>query len=220
MDKTWNTFFQEQLTQAYMQDIRCLLDRESYIYDQFIYPPLKNIYKVFDISIDQIKVVILNNEPYCKPGLADGLAFSVAMDHKPTTELMNIFYEIQHDLAIVCNKKNGNLERWSKQGVFLLNKILTVRHNEPNSHSFIPWDIFTNNVLALLSKDVSPKVFMLWGDMQSVESLISQYSNNHLILKADHPNPLTAYKGFFGCKHFSQANEFLKKNGLSPICWV
>ena len=168
------------------------------------------------MPLDKIKVVIIGQDPYHEPGQAQGLSFSVPSDVQIPPSLVNIMTEIESDLGIVC-KKDGNLERWANQGVLLLNTVLTVRRGQANSHKDKGWERITRRIIELVGKREKPAVFLLWGSYaQSFSDLIG---SQHLILKAPHPSPLSAYRGFFGCKHFSKCNDFLIKNGEQPIDW-
>lgn len=183
-----------------------------------IYPEQKNIFHAFDLcNFDDIKVVIIGQDPYHGPNQAHGLCFSVPKGVKKPPSLQNIYKEILSDIGTII-PESGNLERWAKQGILLLNAILTVRANEPLSHQNKGWEDFTNDIIKRISDEKSNIVFLLWGAYaQKKAELIDE--NKHLILKSVHPSPLSAYRGFFGCKHFSKTNKYLKKNGLSEIKW-
>ena len=166
---------------------------------------------------DKVKVVILGQDPYHGPGQAHGLCFSVPNGVKPPPSLMNIFKELKSDIGFAI-PANGNLESWANQGVFLLNATLTVRATQAGSHQKQGWEIFTDNVISTLSQNREKLVFILWGRFaHDKEKLIDE--SKHLILKAAHPSPLSAYSGFWGCKHFSKINEYLKENGITEIDW-
>ena len=163
-----------------------------------------------------MKVVILGQDPYHGPNQAHGLSFSVPDGINPPPSLKNIYKEIENDLQIKLNK-NGNLQEWARQGVFLLNAVLTVRASEPTSHSNIGWHIFTDSVIKAISDSKDGVVFMLWGNYaRSKRDLIDK--NRHLVLEAAHPSPL-ARGAFFGCRHFSQCNNYLISKGIAPIDW-
>ena len=183
-----------------------------------IYPQKENIFKVFDLcNLDDIKVVILGQDPYHQPNQANGLAFSVNENLKHPRSLRNIFKEVSRD----CNceyPSSGDLTPWAKQGVFLLNTILTVTKSSPSSHKNKGWETFTDRVIQHIDKKRTNIVFMLWGKYaQSKENLLSK--NKHLILKSSHPSPFSARISFNGCGHFSKANNYLIENGLTPIDW-
>jgi uracil-DNA glycosylase len=192
---------------------------------QVIYPPENDIYSwTRYCPFQQVKVVILGQDPYHGKGQAHGLAFSVRKGVTPPPSLGNIFKELQSDIPGFKKPNHGNLEGWSRQGVLLLNASLTVQESQPNSHSAkgktpLGWEKFTDSVIDLLNKRSSHLVFMLWGaDAQKKGPSLNQ--SKHLVLKAPHPSPFSADKGFFGCKHFSKANNFLKKNQIQTIDWA
>lgn len=183
-----------------------------------VYPDMYDLYNCFRFTpFDNLKVVLLGQDPYHNAGQAHGLCFSVKDGVKLPPSLENIYKEIKTDLNIeTC--KNGNLTKWANQGVLLLNTSLTVREHQANSHSKCGWTWFTDNVIKLISDKKEHVVFILWGgNARSKKPLID--ANKHLILECAHPSPLSAYNGFFGCKHFSKTNEFLIKNNLAPIDW-
>ena len=182
-----------------------------------IYPALQDIYKAFELcSFSNTKVVIFGQYPYHQPGLANGLAFAVNKGKKIPSSLKNIYKEIQDDIGD-CVHSSGNLEQWAAQGVLLLNSSLTVNKSEARSHKSIGWNILIDSVIDLLNIK-GGVIFLLWGrDAQDKEKLIDKNVNH--ILKSSHPSPLSSYRGFFGCKHFSLTNELLKKNKKQPILW-
>ena len=178
---------------------------------------MDNIFNALNlVKFEDVKVVILGQDPYHEPGQAHGLSFSVLDGVALPPSLVNIYKEIESDLGIKC-EKSGNLTRWAKQGVLLLNTTLTVRKGQANSHSEIGWKIFTHEIIKALSKREKPIVFMLWGS--HAQSYAPEIEKQHLVLKAPHPSPLSSYRGFFGCKHFSKANNFLIENHITPIDW-
>jgi uracil-DNA glycosylase len=183
-----------------------------------VYPPPKYIFHAFDLTpFDQVKVVILGQDPYHGPNQANGLAFSVNEGIQVPPSLVNIYKEIEKDTG----KKsitNGNLEMWAKQGVMLLNATLTVRAHLAGSHQKKGWETFTDSVIQALSNKQENIVFMLWGAYAQKKGIVIDESK-HLVLRAPHPSPLSAYNGFFGCAHFSQCNAFLMLNGKEPIDW-
>ena len=182
-----------------------------------IYPALEDIYKAFELcSFSNTKVVIFGQDPYHQPGLANGLAFAVNNGNKIPGSLKNIYKEIQDDIGD-CVYSSGNLEQWAAQGVLLLNSSLTVNKAEAGSHKSIGWNILIDSVIDLLNIK-GGVIFLLWGrDAQEREKLIDR--NVNYILKSSHPSPLSSYRGFFGCKHFSLTNELLIKNKKQPILW-
>ncbi|MCR4923674.1 MAG: uracil-DNA glycosylase [Lachnospiraceae bacterium] len=183
-----------------------------------IYPESKDLFSAFDFTpLKDVKVVIIGQDPYHEPGQAHGLCFSVRKGVEIPPSLVNIYKELSDDLGLKI-PNNGYLEKWARQGVLLLNNVLTVRAHQANSHRGIGWEEFTDAVIDILNREDRPIVFMLWG--RPAQTKGEKLNNkDHLILKAPHPSPLSAYRGFFGCKHFSKANEFLCQKGLDPIDW-
>lgn len=183
-----------------------------------VYPNSDDIFNAFHLTpYNKVKVVILGQDPYHEPGQAHGLSFSVKPGIDIPPSLMNIYKELHDDVGTYI-PNNGYLVKWAEQGVLLLNTILTVRAHRAMSHSRIGWEEFTNAAIEALNKSDRPLVFMLWGKpAQAKEVMLT--NSNHLILKAPHPSPLSAYRGFFGCRHFSKANEFLVSHGETPIDW-
>ncbi len=212
----WNEFLKGESEKPYFQKIKKKVEEERQKYD--VYPSADKIFNAFKLTpFKDVKVIILGQDPYINKGQAMGLSFSVPDGIQIPPSLKNIFKEIEDDLGIKCIK-SGNLTRWAQQGVFLLNTTLTVRAGDSNSHQSFGWSNFSANVLAALNKDNSPKVFVLWGgNAKKLKFIIS--NPKHLVLESVHPSPLSAYRGFFGCKHFSQINNFLSSNGLEPIDW-
>lgn len=184
-----------------------------------VWPQRKDLFKAFEkCPINEVKVVILGQDPYPTPGHANGLCFSVNDEVKPFPKsLNNIFKEIKNDLGIAI-PENGNLERWAKQGVLLLNSTLTVEAHAANSHQVFGWEIFTDAVISEISKSKENIVFMLWGTHAQKKKKLINLTHHH-VLTSVHPSPLSAYRGFFGSKHFRKANELLISQQLSPINW-
>lgn len=184
-----------------------------------VYPKPENIFTAFALTpFSKVKVVILGQDPYHGIGQAHGLCFSVPTGVTPPPSLKNIYKEIETDLQIKKDFTSGNLEDWAKQGVFLLNAILSVEANQPASHQKVGWEDFTDTVIKTLSDKREHLVFILWGNYaRSKKTLID--STKHLILEAPHPSPFSAYSGFFGCQHFSKCNEQLKIWGKSEVSW-
>ena len=183
-----------------------------------IFPNPDDIFNAFHLTpLKDVKVVILGQDPYHNDGQAHGLCFSVKPDVEVPPSLVNIYKELQDDLG--CRiPNNGYLVKWAKQGVLMLNTVLTVRAHQANSHRGSGWEQFTDAVIRAVDAQDRPIVFLLWGrPAQMKKSML--HNPKHLILEAPHPSPLSAYRGFFGCKHFSQTNAFLEKNGLAPIDW-
>ncbi len=215
--KTWSTVLSEEKQKEYFKAIL------AYLADQLnkgksIYPPQADMFNALKYTpFEDVKVVIIGQDPYHGPGQAHGLCFSVQPGVKPPPSLQNIYKELNADLNIPI-PDHGYLEKWAKQGVFLLNTVLTVEARNPQSHSQIGWQQFTDRVIESLNQHNTPIVFLLWGSYaQSKERLID--SDKHFILKAPHPSPLSAHRGFMGCKHFSKANELLQQAGREPIDW-
>ena len=185
---------------------------------QIVYPDIENIFNAFHYTpLKNVKVVILGQDPYHEPNQAHGLSFSVKPGIDIPPSLMNIYKELHNDVGTYI-PNNGYLVKWANEGVLLLNTILTVRAHKAMSHSKLGWEEFTNAAIKILNAQDRPIVFMLWGKpAQTKEVMLT--NNNHLILKAPHPSPLSSYRGFFGCKHFTRANEFLITHGEKPIDW-
>lgn len=213
--KNWFELLKEEFDKPYFKNLQKFLKEEYSRYQ--IYPTEEKIFNALNhVPLDKIKVVIIGQDPYHEPNQAQGLSFSVPENIEIPPSLVNIMKEIESDLNITC-LKNGNLERWANQGILLLNTVLTVRKGQANSHKDRGWETLTRKIIEIIGKRNQPIVFLLWGShAQSFEPLIEKH---HLILKAPHPSPLSAYRGFFGCKHFSKCNEFLIKNNQTPINW-
>ena len=216
IEESWKNVLQNEFDSEYFATLKSKLVEEKKQY--VVYPPGQQIFAAFDYTpFDAVKVVILGQDPYHGAGQANGLCFSVATGIKKPPSLENIFKEINSDLGIPI-PEIGNLEKWAKQGVLLLNASLTVRANTPNAHQEFGWQKFTDAVIRNLSEQKTGIVFLLWGKFaQGKESLID--TSKHHILKAAHPSPFSAYSGFMGCKHFSKTNEILTSMGKSPIDW-
>lgn len=184
-----------------------------------VYPPAEDIFNAFHFTpLSKVKVVILGQDPYHNVNQAHGLSFSVKPDQKEIPpSLVNIYQELHEDLGCYI-PNNGYLKKWADQGVLMLNTVLTVRAHQANSHQGRGWEQFTDAVIEAVNRQDRPVVYMRWG--RPAQSKIPMLTNpNHLILKASHPSPLSAFRGFFGCRHFSQANDFLKSHGVEPIDW-
>ncbi len=216
IEEGWKKILMEEFQSLRFNELKEFLVEETL--SKTIYPPGKLIFNAFQHTpFDNVKVVILGQDPYHGTGQAHGLSFSVPPGIKPPPSLVNIFKELQNDLGIP-KPANGNLESWADQGVLLLNATLTVRAGEAGSHQNQGWETFTNSVIEKISQQKSKVVFLLWGKFaQAKESLVD--GDKHLVLKAAHPSPFSAYKGFLGCGHFSKANNYLEKNGIDPVNW-
>lgn len=218
IEASWKEELKQEFTKAYFQQIVAFLKTEK-IQGKTIYPPGSLIFNAFtQTPFDQVKVVIIGQDPYHGPGQAHGLSFSVPDGIQPPPSLVNIYKEIESDMGVGMPAQQGNLSKWAQQGVLLLNAFLTVRANEAASHSKIGWENFTNAVIQKISDNKKGVVFLLWGKFaQEKQRLIDE--TKHHVLKAAHPSPLSAYNGFFGCKHFSKTNELLLNQGYDPIDW-
>ncbi len=213
----WDEILKGEFEKDYYLELRQKLINEYKT--QQIFPNMYDIFNAMKLtSYDDVKCVIIGQDPYHNVGQAHGLSFSVRKGTAPPPSLVNIFKEIRDDVGIDNLGKHGELTKWAESGVLLLNSVLTVRANQARSHHGLGWEEFTTDVIKILNEREKPMVFMLWGgDAKAKQKFIT--NPNHLILKAAHPSPLSAYNGFFGCKHFSQANEFLKAHGMSEIDW-
>lgn len=216
IEESWKAVLIDEFNKPYFQTLREFLVEERK--QHTIYPPGQLIFNAFDKTpFSNVKVVILGQDPYHGPGQAHGLCFSVPAGVPQPPSLVNIFKEIKADLNIPV-PKHGNLEKWAEQGVLLLNATLTVRANQAGSHQKKGWEQFTDKVIQLISLNKTGVVFILWGKYaQAKETLID--TSKHFILKGAHPSPLSAYAGFFGCKHFSKTNELLRNQLLTEIDW-
>jgi uracil-DNA glycosylase len=213
----WKKQLSEEFEKPYFKEIVHFLKAEKSA-GKTIYPPGKFIFNAFNTTpFDEVKVVILGQDPYHNPGQAHGLSFSVPMGVAPPPSLVNIFKEQKEDLDIQI-PNHGNLEKWANQGVLLLNAALTVEAHKPMSHSKIGWHHFTDDVIRIISERKEHVVFMLWGGFaKSKKELID--TSKHLVLTAAHPSPLSAHNGFFGSHHFSKANKWLEQHGMKAIDW-
>ena len=214
LTQNWFELLKPEFEKDYFKNLQKFLDKEYSSYT--IYPKIENVFNALNLTkFCDVKVVILGQDPYHEPGQAHGLAFSVESGALPPS-LQNIFKEIKDDLNITMTPNNGNLTPWAKQGVLLLNTVLTVRRGQANSHKNMGWEIFTSKIIELLNARETPIVFLLWGGQ--AKKIGEKITNkNHFVLSCSHPSPLSAYNGFFGCKHFSKANKFLIEHNLIPI---
>lgn len=216
IEEKWYEVLKNEFEQAYFIEIKNFLIEEKRRH--IVFPPSPLIFNAFNLTpFDNVKVVILGQDPYHNDGQAHGLAFSVPDGIQKPPSLQNIFKELNQDLNIPI-PTNGNLEKWAKEGVLLLNASLTVRAHEAASHAKIGWQRFTDAAIKALSDKKQNLVFILWGNYAiAKENLIDH--NKHLILKTVHPSPLSASRGFFGCHHFSKTNEYLINHNIKPIDW-
>ncbi len=213
----WSLALKDEFNKPYYRDLYRFV-KEEYS-TRVVYPPADDIFNALHLTpLKDVKVLILGQDPYHNEHQAHGLSFSVLPDQKDIPpSLQNIYKELQEDLVCYI-PNNGYLKKWADQGVLMLNTVLTVRAHEPNSHQGRGWENFTDAIIQAVNQKDEPVVYMLWG--KPAQSKIPMLTNpKHLILKAPHPSPLSAYRGFFGCKHFSKCNEFLSQNGLEPIDW-
>ena len=217
INESWDDFLNEQFSQDYFKKLSSFLKQE-YLH-KTIYPPKVEVFSSFYFTdLDKVKVVILGQDPYHQPNQACGMAFAVKPNVPLPPSLVNIYKEIEDDLKVKMSD-NGYLVKWATQGVMLLNAVLTVEQSKANSHRGKGWEIFTDNVIAHLNRQDQPMVFLLWGN-NAKEKMKLLDNPRHLVLTTVHPSPLSAHRGFLGCRHFSKANEFLVKNGLQPIDWT
>ncbi len=212
----WDKILSDEWSKPYYLKLRSFLKSEYSRYT--VYPDMYDIFNALKYtSFSDTKVVIIGQDPYHEPGQAHGLCFSVREGVEPPPSLKNIFKELESDVGIKA-PKSGELTKWAKQGVLLLNTVLTVRRGQANSHKGMGWEIFTDRIISELNEKTTPVVFLLWGaNARKKAEIIDNPIHKKLITV--HPSPLSAYGGFFGCRHFSKANEILKENGLEPIDW-
>ena len=214
---SWQEVLQTEFDQAYFSLIKGFIIRERKLGHTF-YPEGQNIFNAFNSTpFDQVKVIILGQDPYHGPGQAHGLSFSVPNGIKPPPSLKNIFKEIHQDLGLPI-PDHGNLSKWADQGVLLLNAILTVRAHSPASHSKSGWATFTDAVIRTLSDQREHLIFLLWGKFAQQKSQLID-DEKHTILTAPHPSPFSVHRGFFGCGHFSKVNQILRQRGENGIDW-
>ena len=219
MSSSWKDFFEKEKEKAYFRKLEEFLDNEYK--NKVIYPPRDLVFNAFSLCpLDKIKVVIIGQDPYHEPGQAMGLSFSVPSTCKVPPSLKNIYKEIEDDCNEIFFNKDGDLTYLANQGVLLLNSILTVEKGKPLSHNIKEYEELYHNILKELDELDYPLVFMLWGGNAKKQSVYLK-NPKHLVLCANHPSPLSANRGgFFGCKHFTKANQFLTQNGIEPIIWT
>lgn len=217
MEPGWWAQLGDEFSAPYMQKLREYLSARK-AKKTVIYPHSKDWFHAFRLTpFDQVRVVILGQDPYHGPGQAHGLSFSVPLGVRPPPSLLNIYKEIQADLGIPVSR-NGCLEPWARQGVLLLNSVLTVEHGQAASHQGRGWEQFTDSAIAALNDQRDDLVFLLWGSYAQKKGQFIDAAR-HQVLKAPHPSPLSAHRGFMGCQHFSQTNAWLTEKGLTPIDW-
>lgn len=217
LEPSWKEHLSEEFQLPYIYKLKQFLVQEKKA-NKIIYPPGKLYFNAFNLTpFDAVKVVILGQDPYHGPNQAHGLCFSVQEGIGPPPSLQNIFHELYADLSIPI-PKHGNLTDWAKQGIFLLNAVLTVEAGKAGAHQGKGWEYFTDKIIQILSTQKEHLVFMLWGSYAQKKSQLID-AKKHLILTAPHPSPLSAHRGFFGCKHFSRANAYLITHDKTPIDW-
>jgi len=211
----WYEVLKDKIGDDFFYDAQKFVDDESK--KGLVFPPREEVYSAYNlVSPKDVKVVILGQDPYHGAGQAHGMCFSVKPNVPAPPSLVNIFKEIETDVGV--KNTSPYLVNWAKQGVLLLNTVLTVREGQPNSHRGQGWEVLTDSIIKKLNARKEPIVFMLWGgNARSKKALIT--NPQHLVLECPHPSPLSAYAGFFGCRHFSKCNDFLKKHGETPIDW-
>ena len=216
--QSWHEAIGAEKEQAYFQQILHSVKAERAA-GTLVYPPAADVFNAFKVTeFGQVKVVILGQDPYHGAGQAHGLSFSVQAGVAPPPSLVNIYKELADDIAGFQIPAHGCLQHWAEQGVLLLNTVLTVRAGQAHSHAALGWETFTDRVIAMLNQEREGLVFLLWGSHAQKKGAFIDRSR-HCVLTAPHPSPLSAYRGFFGCKHFSQANAYLQQQGLAAIDW-
>lgn len=211
---TWKKILEKEQKQLYYQELIAFVRQERK--EHIVYPPEGQVFTCFNLTpYENVKVVILGQDPYHQPNQAMGLAFSVQKEQPLPKSLINIFKELESDLGI--KNTNGDLSHWAQQGVFMMNTLMTVRESEPMSHQGKGWEIFTDKILESLGEREEPIIFVLWG--KKAQDKKHFIKSHHYIIESSHPSPLSAYRNFWGSKPFSRINEILEKEGLSPIDW-
>ena len=221
LDPSWKQHLAGEFASEHMATLREFLLQEKAA-GKRIFPKGEEYFRALDLTpLDRVRVVILGQDPYHGPGQAHGLCFSVQPGVRPPPSLVNIYKELESDLGLQ-RPTHGFLENWAKQGVLLLNSVLTVEMANAASHRGKGWEQFTDAIIRVIAAKPEPVVFLLWGSYAQKKAAFVQsvdQGGRHLVLKAPHPSPLSAHNGFFGCRHFSKANAFLERNGLLPIDW-
>ena len=213
---SWDEILKDEYQKDYFKNIAMFINKEYR--EKTIFPPKSNILRAFKLTdYDNVKVVILGQDPYHGINEANGLAFSVSKGVRLPPSLQNIYKELYNDLGITVST-NGDLEKWAREGVLLLNSVFTVEKDKPASHKNIGWEQFSDEVIKKVNEKNTPVVFILWGSFAKSKA---KYITNpiHLVITSPHPSPFSAYSGFFGSKPFSRANEFLRKNNIKEIDW-
>ncbi len=217
LEASWKQVLLDEFSKDYMKQLKQFLQTQKQA-GKVIYPKGDEYFRALDLTpFDKVKVVVLGQDPYHGPGQAHGLCFSVQPGVQPPPSLVNMYKELETDLGI-SPVQHGYLEHWAKQGVLLLNSVLTVEHKQAASHQGQGWETFTDRIIAELNEHREKLVFILWGSYAQRKAAVVD-TGRHLVLKAPHPSPLSAYRGFFGSRPFSQANQYLQQQGLEPIDW-
>lgn len=215
---SWKEFILAEQQKDYFNQLQGFIETEKRCGKQ-IFPPQDEIYSAFKLTpLEKVKVVLLGQDPYHGEGQAHGLCFSVKPNIKIPPSLVNIYKELAEDISSFKIPNHGHLVNWAEQGILMLNTVLTVEQGKAHSHAKAGWEIFTTNVLSILNQIDTPIIFILWGS-HAVKKAQVITNSKHILLKGPHPSPLSAYRGFFGCKHFSQTNELLRKLGKEEINW-
>jgi len=215
---SWDEALEEELEKPYMQELAAFVERERQGKDP-VYPPEEQVFRALELTpYKEVKAVIVGQDPYHGPGQAEGLCFSVGRGVAVPPSLKNVYKELHEDLGIAA-PRHGNLLKWARQGVLLLNATLTVRHKNPLSHHGKGWERFTDAVIEKLCEREEPVIFVLWGKNAQDKCLRIKGMERHYLLKAAHPSPFSAHRGFFGCRHFSRINRILADLGKEPIDW-
>lgn len=218
LEQSWLEYLEPEFEKPYMVDLRQFLQTQKEA-RKIVYPRGNHIFNALNTTpLDEVRVVILGQDPYHGPGQAHGLSFSVPDGVRPPPSLQNIYKEIASDLSLDDMPQSGNLTSWAEQGVLLLNSVLTVEAHQAGSHQGKGWEQFTDKIIEVLSTECDGLVFMLWGSYAQKKGQVIDQSR-HLVLKAPHPSPLSAHRGFLGCKHFSACNQYLSEQGLAPVDW-
>lgn len=216
IENDWLGPLSEEFKKPYYRELYTKIKKEYETHT--VYPPTEDLFSAYAATpLSKVKVVIIGQDPYHEPGQAHGMCFSVKPGVQTPPSLENIYKELHDDLGLYI-PNNGYLEKWAKQGVLLLNTVLTVRAHAANSHKGLGWEQFTDATIKAVNELETPVVFLLWGSNARAKKALLN-NPKHLVLEAPHPSPLSVYRGFYGCKHFSKCNEFLEKNGQSPIDW-
>ncbi len=215
---SWPDFIKSQESQDYFNALQAFVDAER-ASGKAVFPPAEEVYSAFELTpLDKVKVVILGQDPYHGPGQAHGLCFSVKPGIKTPPSLVNMYKELATDIPGFTIPDHGYLEAWAKQGILMLNTVLTVEQGKAHSHAKSGWETFTTEVMKLLNEQTQPIIFVLWGSHAIKKGKVITASQHHVI-SGPHPSPLSAYRGFFGCGHFSRVNQLLSDRGEPPIDW-